>query len=671
MDRSGEQHRTQLKTTVASIWERALPRVREQIDVIERAVVGLLEDRPDAELLREAERAAHRLAGSCGSFGYRESSAYARELELMFHGESEPDARRAAELVLALRRQVDPDVPAASTDPPLADTATPAGDDVLIVTADADLARDVIHALRVHALPARHAADVEAARAAAASARPAVFIMDAAAGAEHHLELLEALGGGNGDVAAIVISERGSFIDRVEAVRHGARAFLQKPIPAADIAAAAADVLTRARPVRARVLAVDDDEVLLAVIASVLRDAGYDVHTQSDPRDFWRTLQDVQPDVLLLDQDMPHANGVELCRMVRSDLRWRSLPVIFITAATDPDMVSAAFDAGADDFIRKPIVPRELTARVRNRLERLQLLRQLTDTDPLTGLATRRRSEDKLADYQRLAERYSQPFCIALVDLDAFRNVNREFGHAAGDDALRAVAALMRNAFRGEDVVARWAGEEFMIGMYGMHRDDAVHRLGELQEKLRAQPLVTDGSAHPRLSFSAGIAEYGRDGRDIQSLIRSADTHLQLAKEQGKARVVAAEPAAERAMDVLVVEDDDTLAELLMHALETRGYHATRIADGQAAVAALAGENAYLRPRVVLLDVDLPGMDGISVLRAWKQAGVLGYTRVVMLTVRSGEREVMETLRLDAYDHVAKPFSIPVLMQRVRRALQP
>ena len=668
MERSSEQT-AQLKTTIASIWQKSLPRVREQIDIIERAVIGLLDESLDPELQREAERAAHKLAGSCGSFGYRECSLFARELELMFEPAGTADARRASELVLQLRQQLDPDEPPAPTAASAhVEESTAAGDDVLIVDADATYATEVMRALRALGMSARHAPDHHAARTAVSAASPVVVLVS---DGDDALTLLEWLRTEHDGIPAILISERGEFVDRVEAIRHGARAFLQKPIAAADIASAAVDVVARTRPERARVLAVDDDPLVLDLIASVLGGSGFEVHTQADPREFWRTLQDVQPDVLLLDHDMPHANGVELCRMVRSDPRWRSLPVIFITARTEADMVTSAFEAGGDDLVGKPIVPRELTARVRHRLERLRLMRQLTDTDPLTGLANRRKSEEKLLDYQRLADRYSQPFSLAMLDIDEFRWIKREHGHAAGDDALRAFAALLRSTFRGEDVVARWAGEEFMIGMYGMRRDDAVHRLGELLQTLREQPPVTDAGRQVRLSFSAGVAEYGADGDDIPALVRSADAQLTRAKEEGKARVMAAQPASDAALDVLVVEDDDTLGELLMHALETRGYRATRIADGQAAASALAGDAAYLRPRVVLLDVDLPGMDGISVLRSWKQAGVLGYTRVIMLTVRSGEREVMETLRLDAFDHVAKPFSTSVLMQRIRRALQP
>jgi DNA-binding response OmpR family regulator len=122
--------------------------------------------------------------------------------------------------------------------------------------------------------------------------------------------------------------------------------------------------------------------------------------------------------------------------------------------------------------------------------------------------------------------------------------------------------------------------------------------------------------------------------------------------------------------DVVVVEDDPALAGVLIDSLETRGHRTRWIDDGQEAVAALAGASPQVSPDLVVLDVDLPGLDGLSVLRRLARDDVLSGTRVIMLTARSGEAEVLEALELGAFDHVAKPFSVPVLMQRIRRALR-
>ncbi|HSO91791.1 MAG TPA: response regulator, partial [Arthrobacter sp.] len=127
--------------------------------------------------------------------------------------------------------------------------------------------------------------------------------------------------------------------------------------------------------------------------------------------------------------------------------------------------------------------------------------------------------------------------------------------------------------------------------------------------------------------------------------------------------------AADYDVDVVVVEDDPLLAELLRHALTTRGYRFRHFTDGRAAAGELAGNPPTLRSRVVLLDVDLPALNGFSVLRQMAITDNLAATRVIMLTAHSSETEIVIALELGAFDHVAKPFSVPVLMQRVRRAL--
>ena len=119
-----------------------------------------------------------------------------------------------------------------------------------------------------------------------------------------------------------------------------------------------------------------------------------------------------------------------------------------------------------------------------------------------------------------------------------------------------------------------------------------------------------------------------------------------------------------------LVEDDEVLAELLLHALQTRGYRTRWIDDGDEAARLLAGPRPALRAELVLLDWDLPGRDGLTVLRGLAADGGLVHAKVVMLTFRASEREILSTLEIGAVDHVAKPFSVPVLMQRVRRLLR-
>jgi CheY-like chemotaxis protein len=178
------------------------------------------------------------------------------------------------------------------------------------------------------------------------------------------------------------------------------------------------------------------------------------------------------------------------------------------------------------------------------------------------------------------------------------------------------------------------------------------------------------GAAAP---VSAGIAFGSADQAEVETVLLAAEEALAEAKSAGGGRLASsAEPGelAEERVDVVIVEDDDSVVDVLRLALESLSLSSRRVADGAEAVAALAGESPPLTSRVILLDWDLPGLDGLSILRRLAGDGRLGDTRVIMLTARTSEEETVKALELGADDFVAKPFSVPVLVERLRRALE-
>ena len=289
-----------------------------------------------------------------------------------------------------------------------------------------------------------------------------------------------------------------------------------------------------------RLLAIDDDPLVLELLGGLLRSQGIDVTALSDPTGFWPALEEEAPHVVVLDLEMPEVSGIELCRALRADERFAKVPVIFLTAHRDPDVVQRVFEAGADDYVSKPIVGPELLTRIANRLERVRLYRELADRDPLTGVLNRRSATEALERYLRLSERYGEPLSLAMLDVDHFKAVNDRHGHLIGDAVLRRLGELMLASFRSEDVVARWGGEEFAIGMYGATREDAVRRVAELLDEF-AQSDVSDGHRGVTgITFTAGIAQSGLDGDDFELLYGSADEALLTGKAAGRRRVVAA-----------------------------------------------------------------------------------------------------------------------------------
>lgn len=176
-------------------------------------------------------------------------------------------------------------------------------------------------------------------------------------------------------------------------------------------------------------------------------------------------------------------------------------------------------------------------------------------------------------------------------------------------------------------MVARWGGEQFVLGMYGMTRSNGVQRLAEVLEALQDEEFTSAEGERFRVSFSAGVAQYPEDGADLQSLYRAADQALYQAKAAGRARVLpvgwtAPDGGSGLPLDVVLVEDDEALAGLLLRALETRGYHAHWLKDGWSAVENLAGPSPSVAGRVILLDLGLPDLDGLAVLKRLAQHGL-------------------------------------------------
>ena len=175
------------------------------------------------------------------------------------------------------------------------------------------------------------------------------------------------------------------------------------------------------------------------------------------------------------------------------------------------------------------------------KLEHTDRLRELAELDPLTGLANRQKAVHIFPNLLDLARRHGVPSTVAMLDLDHFKQVNDHHGHSAGDLALRHLAALLRSSFRGGDVVARWGGEEFLVGLYGCNRQGAVERLTQTLSTLRADALTGRDGETFQITFSGGVAEYPTDGTCFPSLIDAADRALYVAKAQGRARIVLAD----------------------------------------------------------------------------------------------------------------------------------
>ena len=534
-----EPPQLQLKSSMTAIWERFKPKYSAHVTVLEQAVTALLAGTLTEELRQQVQSEAHLLIGSLASFGLAEASRLSREIEQIVRAgvkQSQAQVECLRQLVVALRQELERP---AAIEPPAPESAKVKQQrHLLIVDNDAKLGERLLSEARIWGIQALVATDLTQAREAVARKWPDVVLLDFYANSvTSGLDLLALITSHR--IPVLVLMGESDFADRVKVARLGGQILGPKPVLPTSALAAVADVLQQSNIVQAKILVVDDDSLMLDILRTLLEPWGFKLTLLDHPQHFWVTLLQSNPDLLILDVEMPQFSGIDLCQVVRNDSRWSELPVLFLSAHRDAETVNKLYTAGADDYVSKPIAGPELIARVLNRLERTNSLRKLAETDILTGVANRRKSIQEFTRLLHLARRQGQPLCFVMLDLDHFKQVNDKYGHDAGDQVLSRFGTLLKQNFRSEDVLARWGGEEFVLGLYGVTQKQSRFRVIELQQIMHQQEFASANGQKFRVTFSGGISEYPENGKDLQALYQSADAALSQAKAEGRNRIVS------------------------------------------------------------------------------------------------------------------------------------
>lgn len=291
---------------------------------------------------------------------------------------------------------------------------------------------------------------------------------------------------------------------------------------------------------KSRVLLVDDDPAILRILSKSLEVEGYVVEQAVDGVEALKSIEERPPDFLITDWDMPRLTGLDLCRRVRQMELPHYVYILFVTGNTGQTEMIAGLEAGADDFVTKPVNRGELLARLKAGLRVLDVERKLTQqahTDVLTGIPTRRSFLDfGRREFER-AKRYNAPFSCVMMDVDYFKRVNDAFGHPAGDVALRDVARTLTEQCRGSDFVCRYGGEEFAAILPTTREADAVIWADRVREAIAGLRISLSGKLLA-LTASFGVAQTTDDVQSTDQLVGLADEALLVAKKSGRNRVI-------------------------------------------------------------------------------------------------------------------------------------
>lgn len=284
-----------------------------------------------------------------------------------------------------------------------------------------------------------------------------------------------------------------------------------------------------------KILVAEDSDATRHFIQRILTPHLYQIIEARDGDEALRLLQE-QPDIdlLLVDHGMPGLSGFELVKVLRQQMKRHDLIILGLSADAKGSLSAMFIKHGADDFLRKPFCPEELNCRVMSTLERRDLVRALKQAaqfDSLTGLNNRRAFYEQGIQQFRQAQRSGQSLSVAMLDLDLFKAINDEYGHASGDAALVGFSRILQAAFP-DDLLGRLGGEEFAL----VSQRDATSLTLELERLRETCAHLKYAIGAPPLNFSAGL--YHGAPEDLESLLHEADMCLYQAKRQGRGRTL-------------------------------------------------------------------------------------------------------------------------------------
>jgi len=298
-----------------------------------------------------------------------------------------------------------------------------------------------------------------------------------------------------------------------------------------------------------KVLIAEDDSLLRQMLRGELAAAGHQLITAANGLEAWEMLQKEHVRMLLVDWMMPGLDGPELIRRIRG-AGWPGYTyIILLTAKSGRDDVVEGLNAGADDYVTKPFRRDELLARMGVGSRILDLETRLSESlareealatlDSLTGLPNRRALYDRARAELNRAQREKKSIGLIMMDIDDFKPINDQFGHAAGDEALRLVAEVLQKSKRDYDFTGRWGGDEFLAILPGT----SILQAGLVAERIRASidkvRLKADGAGAVVLRTSLGVAcaSPAFHPVELDELLQQADSALYRAKAEGRNRV--------------------------------------------------------------------------------------------------------------------------------------
>ena len=285
------------------------------------------------------------------------------------------------------------------------------------------------------------------------------------------------------------------------------------------------------------ILVIDDTKSNIDVLIELLSD-DYDILVALDGLSAFEILEDEKVDLILLDIIMPQMDGFEVCKKLKLNSKTKDIPVIFITVKADEEYIEKAYDIGGSDYITKPFKAKELLARVNRELKLNFLINNLeyiSSHDIMTGIYNRRKFFE-LANI--IFNKADENLHAIMIDIDRFKSINDNFGHACGDEVIKTVTRIISKNIKESDILGRLGGEEFAIILNRNSSEELYSDINSIRESISKIRGKSDEGELITFTVSFGIARIKDSINSIDKLLKEADIALYDAKRSGRNKVV-------------------------------------------------------------------------------------------------------------------------------------
>jgi diguanylate cyclase (GGDEF)-like protein len=537
---------------LALIAARFQASIQQRVSILEDVIRALQAGGVAPSQRSLACQEAHRLAGGLGTFGYEEGSALARQMEQLLKSEdalSEAAVTQLSQALLALKQAI----AVAPQQIQGRAEAIPVEAKHLIAI---HVGKDLVLSLKALAATCHWTiettSDVKSLLREASPSRADILLVGLNSDLppdQKFADLVE-LHRQWPDLPIVVLSGCETLAERVQAVRHGVERYLVAPLTPEKLLDTLQELFTPPEDAESRVMVVDNDLEVCRTITELLTPWGLQVTTVQDSTQFWEVLRQTNPDLLILEQDMPKFSGVDLCQVVRKDSQYGDLPILMMTTYPDKLTVQQVFELGCDDLINKPIVSPELITRVLSRIERSRLRQQLDlirqqqavywqrqeHIDPVTLMANARYFDTFLQQQWERHQQEQAPISLILCAPDQFGRYQETYGQPAADQLLKQVAQVLQATINPNiDLAARYSDEAFSIVLPNTNLDGALRVASRIQQamvrKSQSEALKPKLKA---LSLSLGIGGTVPTTHQVcDDLLKTADQALKAAQTRG------------------------------------------------------------------------------------------------------------------------------------------